>query len=492
MQAIILAAGKGTRLKPLTLNKPKPLLEIRGKSILENMVLALRSGGVEEIILVTGYKNELFSHLTKDLGLHQVIFSDYASCNSSQSLLFVQDRMKKGTIILNGDLFIMQNFTPLFKRGISQFLSQKIPPNTTSWGYICDENCKILDIDLNASEGYGDGIAYFDNEADIAIFKEELARAKKDEYWEYAVLRTLDRVNYYAFSCDELYIEIDSFSDALFHKLLTPEEIALQCSDDNSATRLAGITNINYLIQFQGEQKVIRIPGSGTDKIIDRELEQEILTLIDPLNITPKNEFYGSGIKLSEFLSDFKSLSKEQIAPRTLHKIADNLLALHSIPHTAHKEFEPILLSDEVIKYENLSHIKLATPREHKTILEIAKRLDKSEFVLCHRDLQAPNILFNGIDIKLIDFEYAGFTCREWEFGNLSAELELEKTQIEDLLAYYNARSHTKISLKGVIEGQLMSNYIWALWGWIYNRIDLGRDYLARFTRNLKELENLH
>lgn len=491
MKAIILVAGKGTRLKPLTLNKPKPLLEIRGKSILENMVYFLRNGGVNDITLVTGYKNELFLPLSRSLGLDQVVFSDYVSCNSSQSLLYVKDRIQKGTIILNGDLFIIQNFCHFFKRGISQFLSQKIPQNTTSWGYIIDENCRILDIDLNANDGYGDGIAYFDNEYDISIFKDELSRCKKDEYWEYAVLRTLEKVNYYSFSYDDLYIEIDSFSDALFHKLLTPEEIALQCSDDKSAIRLEGITNINYLITFQDSKKVIRIPGNGTDKIINRKMEERIASLINPLNITPKSEFYGSGVKMSEFLIDFKNLTKDQISSNTLYKIANNLLLLHSVPYISHKEFEPIMIFEEIVKYEKLSHIKLVTPREHKYILEVAKRLDKSELVLCHRDLQLPNILFNGNDIKLIDFEYAGFTCREWEFGNLSAELELDYSQIDDLLSYYNLYSHVKISKKGVIEGQLMSNYIWALWGWIYNRIDLGRDYLARFTNNLKELESL-
>lgn len=60
MKAIILAAGMGTRLSPMTLLKPKPLLEIKGKTILENMIKFLKSGGVDDITVVTGYKNELF------------------------------------------------------------------------------------------------------------------------------------------------------------------------------------------------------------------------------------------------------------------------------------------------------------------------------------------------------------------------------------------------------------------------------------------------
>lgn len=110
--------------------------------------------------------------------------------------------------------------------------------------------------------------------------------------------------------------------------------------------------------------------------------------------------------------------------------------------------------------------------------------------VLCHRDLQLPNILFNGSVIQLVDFEYAGFSCIEWEFGNMAAELELSTPQIEYLIGYYNQHSTKHISFQGVIEGSLMANYIWALWGWIYGRIDLGREYLFRFQDNLLTLQN--
>jgi bifunctional UDP-N-acetylglucosamine pyrophosphorylase/glucosamine-1-phosphate N-acetyltransferase len=57
MQCVILAAGKGTRLRPLTDNTPKPLVKVAGKSLLDHIVEALPSS-VDEIILVTGYLEE--------------------------------------------------------------------------------------------------------------------------------------------------------------------------------------------------------------------------------------------------------------------------------------------------------------------------------------------------------------------------------------------------------------------------------------------------
>src|SRR3989442_3391867 len=55
MKAVILAAGKGTRMKHLTASKPKPMVEICGKPMLEHLLMALRDSGIREFILVTGY-----------------------------------------------------------------------------------------------------------------------------------------------------------------------------------------------------------------------------------------------------------------------------------------------------------------------------------------------------------------------------------------------------------------------------------------------------
>lgn len=62
MKAIILAAGRGTRLYPLTLDKPKCLLKINGKTILDRQIEAIREIGIKDILIVTGYKKELIEH----------------------------------------------------------------------------------------------------------------------------------------------------------------------------------------------------------------------------------------------------------------------------------------------------------------------------------------------------------------------------------------------------------------------------------------------
>ena len=61
MNAIILAAGKGERLQPLTNDKPKCLVELFGKSLLEWQIKAFQSSGITDITIVSGYKSDLIN-----------------------------------------------------------------------------------------------------------------------------------------------------------------------------------------------------------------------------------------------------------------------------------------------------------------------------------------------------------------------------------------------------------------------------------------------
>lgn len=66
MQCVILAAGKGTRLRPLTDNTPKPLVKVAGKTLLDHIVEAFPSA-IKEIIIVTGYKGEMIREYCGDV-----------------------------------------------------------------------------------------------------------------------------------------------------------------------------------------------------------------------------------------------------------------------------------------------------------------------------------------------------------------------------------------------------------------------------------------
>ncbi|MEM1550657.1 MAG: sugar phosphate nucleotidyltransferase, partial [Candidatus Bathyarchaeia archaeon] len=59
MIAVVLAAGEGQRLRPLTYTRPKHMIPVGGKPVLEHLVNALKASGIEEILMVVNYKEEI-------------------------------------------------------------------------------------------------------------------------------------------------------------------------------------------------------------------------------------------------------------------------------------------------------------------------------------------------------------------------------------------------------------------------------------------------
>lgn len=102
MKAIILAAGRGSRMKSLTDERPKCLVELRGKPLLEWQLAALRGAGISEIAIVTGYKRELLT----DQGLTEFHNSRWAETNMVSSLACAETWLQTEPCIVSySDIF---------------------------------------------------------------------------------------------------------------------------------------------------------------------------------------------------------------------------------------------------------------------------------------------------------------------------------------------------------------------------------------------------
>ena len=102
MRAIILAAGRGSRLKNLTNDRPKCLVELRGKALLDWQLDALRAAGITEIAIVTGYKRELLANR----GLVEFHNPRWAETNMVSSLACAQAWLKEEPCVVSySDIF---------------------------------------------------------------------------------------------------------------------------------------------------------------------------------------------------------------------------------------------------------------------------------------------------------------------------------------------------------------------------------------------------
>ena len=105
MNAIILAAGKGERLQPLTNDKPKCLVELFGKSLLEWQIEAFQSSGITDVTIVSGYKSDLINFPEITILKNE----KYESTNMVETLFSAKEKMLDSTIVSYGDIIFEKN-----------------------------------------------------------------------------------------------------------------------------------------------------------------------------------------------------------------------------------------------------------------------------------------------------------------------------------------------------------------------------------------------
>ena len=108
MKAIILAAGKGTRMAPYTHDKPKCLLDIGGISILEHQINSIRDCGITEVVIVVGFRFErvedfLRSYDGLGVRINTLYNPFYQSTNSLVSLWIARSELDEDIVVMNGD-----------------------------------------------------------------------------------------------------------------------------------------------------------------------------------------------------------------------------------------------------------------------------------------------------------------------------------------------------------------------------------------------------
>lgn len=105
-QAIIMAAGKGKRMQPVTLKTPKPLIKVNGTRMIDTIINALHANGIYQIYIVVGYLKDQFAILQQEYdGIELIENPYYETCNNISSLYVAREHLCD-CIILDGDQII--------------------------------------------------------------------------------------------------------------------------------------------------------------------------------------------------------------------------------------------------------------------------------------------------------------------------------------------------------------------------------------------------
>jgi len=190
-RAIFLAAGFGSRLVPITLNTPKPLVLVNGKRIIETLLDAVVKAEIPEIIIVTGYLNEQFEILKKKYpNIKFVENKMYNEANNISSAYLVRDKMCN-SYVLESDLYL---YNPNLIRKYeyqSNFLGKYVDV-TDDWCFEVKNNIitKQLVGGYNCYQMYG--ISYYDEidgkQASKDIDEVFNSPGGKEKYWEQVIL----------------------------------------------------------------------------------------------------------------------------------------------------------------------------------------------------------------------------------------------------------------------------------------------------------------
>ncbi len=186
MQAVILAAGKSTRTYPLTLTRPKPLLKVANKTILEYNLEAL-NGIADEIIIVVGYRKEIIIDFIKNNypNLNIKFIEQKEQLGTGHAVSILKGKIKGRFILLMGDnIYSKEDLKNIAKHKYS-ILASKVK-NPELFGVIKEKNGILMDIIEKPKEFVSDLASCALYSFDKGIFN-ALEKVKKSERGEYEI-----------------------------------------------------------------------------------------------------------------------------------------------------------------------------------------------------------------------------------------------------------------------------------------------------------------
>lgn len=481
--AIILAAGFGMRMVPINTETPKGLLEIKGERLIERTIRQLHEVGITEIYVVVGFMKEQYEYLIDEYGVELIVAPDYASKNNLHSLKTAADHLSNSYII-PCDIWCEKN--PYSRNELYSWymVSDLVDDDST---VRVNRKQELVVQKEQAGGNAMIGICYL-LEAEAAIVRERLEELGRDSrydgaFWEETLYRkdrmiVTARVVHAADAVEintyEQLREIDSDSSQLQTDAIQVICEALGAQQDevtNITVLKKGMTNRSFLFSCKDKKYIMRIPGEGTDQLINRRQEAAVYQTIAGRRICDEIAYINpeNGYKITEYLEGARVCDAEK--EEDLQKCMKKLREFHGQKLRVDHSFD---LFGQMEYYESLWE---GTPSAYKDyektkahVLQLKDYIEANagERVLTHIDAVPDNFLFveeNGKEeIRLIDWEYAGMQDPHVDIAMFCIYSLYKKEQVDHLIDLYfegNCDDRTRIKIYCYIAvcGLLWSNW---------------------------------
>jgi thiamine kinase-like enzyme len=258
-----------------------------------------------------------------------------------------------------------------------------------------------------------------------------------------------------------------------------------------------GITNRNFLVNFGGDEYVVRLPGKDTDLLgIDREAERLATQQAAELGVGPKVAamFEDPPCLVTCFVEGRHLTADELREPDLLAEITNALRAFHDSGLELPTDFH---VSDIVREYAEVAQARGGElPEAFRESLERAGEIvsavrDHPEHqpVPSHNDLLAANFLHTGEHVAIVDWEYAGMGDRFFDLGNFAVNNELTDADEERLLERYFGEPATPRRKAALKLFRFMSDLREAMWGVVQSSVsELDFDFPDYANKHFKRL----
>lgn len=483
--AIILAAGFGMRMVPINLSTPKAFLEVNGETLIERIIKQLHEVGIKSITIVVGFMKECFEYLIDEYGVDLVVNSEYASKNNLSSLALVSDRISN-TYIIPSDIWCDRN--PFNRHEMySWYMVSDIVDNESD--VRVNRKMELVKVGEHTGGNAMVGITYL-LEEDAAPIRDQIQKlsesGKHDEdFWEIALYkgekmvipaRVVHATNVVEINTYEQLRELDGESNHLRSDALDviADVFAVKPTDVVDITVLKkGMTNRSFLFSVHGDKYIMRIPGEGTDQLINRAQEAEVFRTIsglglcdDPVYINPV-----SGYKITKFLERVRVCDADSVPD--LKRCMAMLRQFHEmkliVPHTF-DIFGQIELYEKLWEGQPSMYKDYILTKDH--VLSLKPFIDslEKEWTLTHIDAVPDNFLFyqpegeNKELLQLTDWEYSGMQDPHVDIAMFCIYSLYNKKQVDRLIDIYFQNKCDRITRAKIYAYISMCGLLWSNW----------------------------
>ena len=506
-RAIILAAGFGMRMVPINTEIPKGLMEVKEEVLIERMIRHLHEVGITDIQVVVGFMKERYEYLIDEFQVKLVVNSEYQVKNNLHSLSKVKSSLDK-TYIIPCDIWSEENpFSDFEPYSWYMVTNEQSIESTVR----VNRKRELVMIDETEQGNQMIGLCYVMGE-EAKLVQEKLQEfAKKPsydhEFWECTLQdknkwiipsKVVDSEQIIEINTYEQLREIDGNSANLQTDAISIIQDCFNVEVDeikNITVLKKGMTNRSFLFECQNQKYIMRIPGEGTDHLINRKEEADVYQALenrqicdDVLYMNPDN-----GYKITAYLEDATNCDAENW--NEVEACMTKLREFHELNLTVDHRFD---IFGQINFYESLWNGEKSYFKDYETtkaaIFELKKWIDTLEKneTLVHIDAVPDNFLFTKDGIRIIDWEYAGMQDPHVDIAMFCIYSLYSREQVDHLIDLYFKGDVSPIIRTKIYAYIASAGLLWSNWC-EYKRslgIDFGEYSLCQY-RYAKEYSKL-